>query len=213
MSATTPCDVPGDAGWNGFPARPAPIGADTSTARHQSERVEHDVALAITGEKALRNRPIRMSQPGLRLAGAAHQGVETPIGVGRRVNHGEGSTRELAGLHQGPAPDPLDPIVDVGTRQQIGHGVGVVRGSLAEEGLEEPDLVVPQHAASPTSLHQGPNGPEDLKARRTTVDQIPDQPELEFLAVNGSDPLEELRKLIAATLDISDEDRLHDREL
>jgi hypothetical protein len=81
-----------------------------------------------------------MPQTGLRLSGAPDQCVEIPVGVSRRMNHGEGSAIELAALHQRSAPNPLDPIVDVGAPQEIGHGVGVAEGSPAEERLEQPDL-------------------------------------------------------------------------
>ena len=110
-------------------------------------------------------------------------------------------------------PDPLDPVVDVGTRQQIGHGVGVAQGSPAEEGLEKPDLVVPEHVAGPALVHQRPHRPQNLQARRAPVDQVPDQPELEVFTVDGSDAPEKLLELRAAPLNVPDEHHLHERQL
>jgi hypothetical protein len=133
MSAKAPCSVPGYGGGSGFPARPAAIGANAATVGDQQERVEHGVSFGITGEQALRNVPIGMPEPGFDLAGAPHECLQSPVGVNRRVNHCEGSTQQLAGLDQWPTPNPLDPVVDVGTRKEIAHGVGVAQGSPAEE--------------------------------------------------------------------------------
>jgi hypothetical protein len=73
--------------------------------------------------------------------------------------------------------------------------------------------VVPEHVAGSTLLHQRADGPQNLKARRSPVDQVSDQPEFAVFTVDRSDSLEKLRKLRPAPLDISDEHRLHEREL
>jgi hypothetical protein len=212
MSAKAPCSVPGYGGGNGFSARPAAIAANAATVGDPQERVERGVSFGITGEQAFRNVPIGMPQPGFHLAGAPHQCLESPVGVNRRVNHCEGPTRQLTGLDQWPAPNPLHPAVDVGMRKEIAHGVGMAYRSPAEEGVEQPDLVVSEHVAGSTLLHQRPDDLQGLKVRRAPVDQVPHQPEFEVLAVNATDSLEKLRKLRSAPLDVSDEHRLHGRE-
>jgi hypothetical protein len=153
-----------------------------------------------------------MPQAGFRLSGSSRQCLEIPVGVNRRVNHREGSTGKLARLDQRPTPNPLHPTVDVGIGEEIAHGVGRAQGSPAEEGLEQPELVIPEHVAGATLLHQRPDDLQSPKVRRAPVDQVSHQPEFEVFAVNTPDPLQKLLELRSAPLDISDEHGLHERE-
>lgn len=186
---------------------PRSTGRSAPTARETQESIERRVLGRISRKKRLGIAPRTSAQSPTSQRSVAQDLVEPPLGVHSRVNEHEGPGTEFSGDREGPATQPVNPVVGIRRIQDVGKRIQGREFADACGDPEQVQFVVPEHVVAPPGSDEFSDPLQGAQVGRTPVDDVAHDPEVEGVPERRGTPGEEYFQFFRTTLDVSNENR------